>query len=82
MSRHIEKSSFGLGVPHTPEQLLICEQVKRIFGLKPESVHLRKAVCGLRESCVVVRVGRRRTVQFTLVGGVLVGIFQKKRGQP
>jgi hypothetical protein len=80
MARRIDTSNFHLGIPHTTEQRQACEDFKRIFGWKAESVESDKRSCGLRGAfSLKVRVGLREEIRFTLAQGVLVGIFPKKR---
>ena len=79
MARCADGSRFGRGVPHTAEQMVVCKVVERIFGCKPESVELSERILGLSEaSSVKVRMGLH-AIGFTLLNGVLVGVFPKKR---
>jgi hypothetical protein len=80
MARRIDIPNFRPGIPHMAEQLQACEDFKRIFGWKAESVEFNKGVSGLRGSFSVrVRVELRDEMCFTLSRGLLVGIFPKRR---
>ena len=80
MARRTDALHFPLSLPHTIEQLQACEDFKRIFGWKPESVENDKRAFGLRGAfSVKIRVGLRDEMCFTLARGLLVGIFPKRR---
>ena len=83
MAHCIDKCSLAPGVPHTPDQLRVSEEVMRIFGWKPELVESFKGSYDLPGVWLVrVRIGLGRAVRFTFAHGLLLGIFPKKRGQP
>jgi hypothetical protein len=80
MARRIYAFNFLPSVPEMTERLQACEDFKRIFGWKPESVEANKQCRGLRGAFSLrVRVGLQDEMCFTLARGLLVGVFPKGR---
>ena len=77
MARLAEQFSRQADDPRTAEQRSVCEEVKRRFGWRPESVQFLKAGRDLEGVCSVT-VGLRRTALIVFANGLLVGIPPKK----
>jgi hypothetical protein len=77
MARLAEQFSREADDPRTAEQRSVCEEVKRRFGWRAESVQFLKGGRELEGVCTV-KVGVRRTVLIVFANGLLVGIPPKK----
>jgi len=77
MARLADQPNPKADVAQTMEHLVVCKEVTRRFGMRPESVKFLKQGRDLQGVCSVT-VGPGRTNLLVFANGLLVGIPPKK----